>query len=108
MAGVAKAALETLCRYLAVRLQKYGTRVNAIRPGFLDTASSRATFGQAAIAALRQSQPQAVLDIDEVAKSCLALTSGYMDAVTGQVLVVDSGWSLMSPLSYYLPQANGN
>ncbi len=45
LVGASKAVLETLCRYLALRLKPFGVRVNAIRPGLLDTESSRATFG---------------------------------------------------------------
>lgn len=100
LAGVSKAVLETLCRYLALRLKTEGTRVNALRPGFLDTASARNTFGEAALAAIQAHSPALLLDPTAVANVCLALCSGLMDAVTGQVIVVDEGWSLVSPLAY--------
>lgn len=100
LAGASKSLLETLCRYLAVRLRAEGVRVNAIRPGFLDTASSRATFGDALFTAARAAIEERLLDPARVAKVCVALSSGLMDAVTGQVIDVDEGWSLMSPLSY--------
>jgi NAD(P)-dependent dehydrogenase (short-subunit alcohol dehydrogenase family) len=100
LAGVSKAVLETLCRYLALRLRPEGVRVNALRPGLLDTASSRATAGEAVIEAVRQRAPGAVQDPRGVARACLALCSGLMDSVTGQVLVVDEGWSLVDPLSF--------
>jgi NAD(P)-dependent dehydrogenase (short-subunit alcohol dehydrogenase family) len=100
MAGAAKAVLETLCRYLAVRLRAEGVRVNAVRPGLLDTASSRATAGDAAIDAVKERAPGAVQDPRGVARACVALCSGLMDSVTGQVLVVDEGWSLVDPLSF--------
>ncbi|MGH3431270.1 MAG: SDR family NAD(P)-dependent oxidoreductase, partial [Thermocrispum sp.] len=45
LAGASKAVLETLCRYLAVRLKPHGVRVNVVRAGFVDTPSTRATFG---------------------------------------------------------------
>jgi NAD(P)-dependent dehydrogenase (short-subunit alcohol dehydrogenase family) len=99
LAGVSKSAMETLCRYLAVRLKPRGVRVNVIRPGALDTESSRATFGEAAIARVREQVGDVFLDPRGVARACLALCSGLMDAMTGQVLVVDEGWSLVSPLS---------
>lgn len=105
LAGAAKAVLESLCRYLAVRLRPEGVRVNAIRPGFMDTASSRAILGEAAVEALARGTPL-LLDPRQVARTCVALCSGLMDAVTGQVLVVDEGWSLVSPTAYLsgLPQ----
>ncbi len=98
LVGVSKAVLETLCRYLALRLKSEGTRVNAIRPGFLDTASARATFGDGAVEELQARFPDMMLDPLAVAKTCVALCSGYMDAVTGQVITVDAGWGLVSPV----------
>lgn len=100
LAGASKAVLETLCRYLALRLRAEGVRVNAVRPGLLDTASSRATAGDAAIEAVQQRAPGAVQDPRGVARACVALCSGLMDSVTGQVLVVDEGWSLVGALSF--------
>jgi NAD(P)-dependent dehydrogenase (short-subunit alcohol dehydrogenase family) len=100
LAGAAKAVLETLCRYLAVRLRPEGVRVNAVRPGLLDTASSRATVGDAALEAVQRGAAGAVQDPRGVARACVALCSGLMDSVTGQVLVVDEGWSLVDPLSF--------
>lgn len=97
LVGVSKSVLETLCRYLALRLKPHGTRVNAIRPGFLDTASARSTFGDALFEQIKANHPNMLLDPDEVAKTCVALCSGYMDAVTGQVITVDEGWGLVSP-----------
>jgi NAD(P)-dependent dehydrogenase (short-subunit alcohol dehydrogenase family) len=100
LAGASKAVLETLVRYLALRLRPEGVRVNAVRPGLLDTASSRATAGEAAIDALRERAAAVVQDPRGVARACVALCSGLMDAVTGQVLAVDEGWSLVDPLSF--------
>jgi len=100
LAGAAKAVLETLSRYLALRLRPEGVRVNVVRPGLLDTASSRATAGDAAIDAVKERAPSAVQDPRGVARACVALCSGLLDSVTGQVLVVDEGWSLMDPLAF--------
>lgn len=100
IAGASKAVLETLCRYLALRLRPEGVRVNAVRPGLLDTASSRATAGDSALDAVKQRAGGAVQDPRGVARACVALCSGLMDSVTGQVLVVDEGWSLLDPLSF--------
>lgn len=97
LVGVSKSVLETLCRYLALRLKPHGTRVNAIRPGFLDTASARSTFGDAIFGQIQERHPDMLLDPNEVAKTCVALCSGYMDAITGQVITVDEGWGLVSP-----------
>jgi len=100
LAGASKAALVTLCRYLALRLKRHGVRVNVIRSWFLDTVSFRATFGDAVADAVKERVGGMFLDPRGVARACLALCSGLMDAVTGQVIVVDEGWSLVSSLAY--------
>jgi NAD(P)-dependent dehydrogenase (short-subunit alcohol dehydrogenase family) len=100
MAGTSKAVLETLCRYLALRLKQHGVRVNALRPGFLDTASSRATFGNEIFEKLQANGCADIfLSPDDIAKTCVAFCSGFMDSVTGQVLNIDEGWSLVSPIA---------
>jgi NAD(P)-dependent dehydrogenase (short-subunit alcohol dehydrogenase family) len=98
LAGASKSALEMLCRYLALRLRTHGTTVNVLRTGYLDTTSSRATFGDAVIDEL--GRRGMVLDPSGAAKSCVALCSGLMDSVTGQILVADEGWSLVDPIAY--------
>lgn len=98
--GVSKAVLETLCRYLAVRLKGEGVRVNALRPGLADTSSSRAAFGDALLDETGQRAAEMLLDPRVVGRACVALCSGLMDGVTGQVIAVDEGWSLVSPITY--------
>lgn len=103
MVGVAKAALESLCRYLAVRLRPEGVRVNAVRCGPLDTDSTRAMFGDVLDAPELRARGL-VLDPRAVARACVALCGGMMDSVTGQVITVDEGVSLLSPVIYMTGQ----
>lgn len=100
LAGSSKAVLETLCRYLALHLKDHKVNVNAIRPGFLNTDSSRATFGEAKLKEIDSAFPGIFLEPEKVAKVCVALCSGLMDCVSGQVIVADECWSLVSPISY--------
>lgn len=60
--------------------------------------TTRAEFP--ALDAIQTRHPALLLDPTAVANVCLALCSGWMDGVTGQAIVVDEGWSLVSPLSY--------
>lgn len=99
-AGAAKATLETLVRYLAVRLKSEGVRVNVVRPGFMDTASSRAVLGSATVDALATGSANLIVDPRRAAGVCVALCSGLMDAVTGQVIVADEGWSLLGAATF--------
>ena len=101
MVGVAKAALEALCRYLALRLRGEGVRVNAVRCGPLDTASSRATFGDALLDSEMVRREKLLLDPRVVARACVGLCSGLMDGITGQVITVDEGFSLVSPVIHH-------
>jgi len=100
MAGIAKAALETLCRYLALRLRSEGVRVNAIRPGLVDTPSSRAMFGDAVLDTPVPHRDELLIDPRAVGRACVALCSGLMDSVSGQVIGVDEAVSLISPITY--------
>jgi enoyl-[acyl-carrier-protein] reductase (NADH) len=100
MVGIAKAALETLCRYLALRLSSEGVRVNAVRCGPLDTASSRATFGDDVVDSELARREGLILEPESVARACVGLCSGLLDSVTGQVITVDEGMSLISPVAY--------
>lgn len=101
LVACSKAVLETLCRYLAIRLKKEGVRINAIRPGLMDTESLRGIFGDEFANKIYEHDANIFLDPANIAKTCVALCSGWMDAVTGQVITVDEGCSLMSPLNFF-------
>lgn len=96
--GVAKAALEAVVRYLASELGPQGIRVNAISAGPVKTASARAIGGFSSI--LDQVAARAPLrrntDPGEVADAAVFLASGLSRGVTGNVLYVDSGFSIMA------------
>ena len=106
--AIAKATMETLCRYLAHRLHPYGTNVNIVRPGVLRTDSLRATFGTGVDRVLDHYLsvlPQ--ITLEEVGNSIVALCSGLMDGVSGEVISVDRGArfsdTLLRPESSHQP-----
>lgn len=86
-----KAVLETLCRYLAFRLGPEGTRVNVVRAALVRTESLEATMGPECVPFIERYDPSMFVTVEEVAGALLGLTSGLMDAVTGQVISVDHG-----------------
>ncbi len=87
-----KAVMEVLCRYMNYRLFAEDVRVNVVRTRVVRTESLRATFGPGFEAFLeRANMKRDFIEPEEVANAILALSSGLMDGVSGQVLMVDRG-----------------
>jgi NAD(P)-dependent dehydrogenase (short-subunit alcohol dehydrogenase family) len=88
-----KGAMEVLCRYLAYRLGGEGVRVNVVRSRFVRTESLTATVGESFAPFVDARDPSLFITVDEVASAVLAMCSGLMDGVNGQVVMVDRGTS---------------
>jgi enoyl-[acyl-carrier protein] reductase I len=95
--GVAKAALESAVRYLAVDLGVRGIRVNTLSPGPINTVAARGVKGLTEMiryvherAPLKRPFGQA-----EVAGSAVYLMSDLSKGVTGQVIYIDDGFNIM-------------
>jgi enoyl-[acyl-carrier protein] reductase III len=98
--GAAKAALESLCRYFAVALAPRGITVNILSPGLVEDT-------------VLNSLPQPVMDltrswhesgwtpmgrlgtIDDIGNAAALLCSEEAGWITGQLIAVDGGASLM-------------
>lgn len=96
--GVAKAALEASVRYLAADLGKRHIRVNAISAGPIKTLAARGITGindMLTIHAARAPLGRNV-EVDEVAGTGLFLASELSSAITGEVIYVDCGFSIMA------------
>jgi enoyl-[acyl-carrier protein] reductase I len=92
--GVAKAALEATCRYLARDLGPRGVRVNLVAAGPLRTLAARSIPDFAALEAtwgLRAPLGWDVRDAEPVAQACVALLSDWFPATTGEIVHVDGG-----------------
>ncbi|NJD27352.1 MAG: enoyl-ACP reductase [Chloroflexi bacterium] len=102
--GVAKAALEASVRYLAADLGPDGVRVNAISAGPIRTlaaagiAGFKKLYGSfAEVTPLRSN-----ITIEDVGKTAVYLVSDLASAVTGEVVYVDGGFSVLG-----VPTAEG-
>jgi len=95
--GIAKAALEMNVRYLAAELGPQNIRVNGISAGPIRTLASSAVGGildmihhVEAVAPLRRTVTQT-----EVGNAATFLCSDLAGGITGQILYVDAGYSIM-------------
>lgn len=95
--GVAKAALESSVRYLAVDLGKKKVKMNAISAGPIKTlaASGISGFKDKLAQAKERAPLQENITQTDVAKTALYLCSDLSHGVTGQILYVDAGLSTM-------------
>jgi enoyl-[acyl-carrier protein] reductase I len=95
--GVAKAALEATVRYLASDLGKQNIRVNAISAGPIKTLAARGIGGLSDM--LKAHADRAPLhrntEQSEVGGTAVFLASDLASGITGEVIHVDSGYSIM-------------
>jgi enoyl-[acyl-carrier protein] reductase I len=93
--GVAKAALESCCRYLARDLGPQGIRVNLVAAGPLRTMAAKGIPGFDRFEQVwgeRAPLGWKVEDPDPVARACVALLSDWFPATTGEMIHVDGGF----------------
>ncbi len=92
--GVAKAALESLSRYLAKEIGPRGIRVNLVAAGPVRTMAAKSIPGFGAFEdtwAERAPLGWDVHDSTAVAKACVALFSDLFPMTTGEIVHVDGG-----------------
>jgi meromycolic acid enoyl-[acyl-carrier-protein] reductase len=93
-AGVSKAALESVSRYLARDLGPRGVRCNLVAAGPLNTIAARNIDGFEDLGGLWERTAPLGWDMDDasaVADACLFLLSPLARAVTGEILHADGG-----------------
>lgn len=100
--GMTKAALEMLAKNLVIELSPYRITVNAIAPGA--TITERTTndpdYEKIWSTLTPLGRPATVNDI---AQAALFLLSDGARHITGQSLVIDGGWTAVSPSPYEQP-----
>ncbi len=95
--GVAKAALEAACRYLAADLGERGITCNAISAGPIQTLSARGIRGfSTMIDYVSQRAPlKRSTDVDEVAETALFLLGPGGRGISAETIHVDCGYHAM-------------
>lgn len=99
--GMSKAALEMLARNLVIDLSPYRITVNAIAPGatMTERTANDAGYEKTWSAITPMGRPATTADI---AQAALFLVSAQARHITGQTLIIDGGWTAVSPEPYTL------
>ena len=93
--GVAKAALESLARYLARDLGSQNIRVNLVAAGPIHTLAAKSIPGFERFEEIWDERAPLgwdVRDSEAVAKACVALLSDWFPRTTGEIVHVDGGF----------------
>ncbi|HEX9531010.1 MAG TPA: enoyl-ACP reductase FabI [Acidimicrobiales bacterium] len=96
--GVAKAALESVSRYLARDLGSRQVRVNLVAAGPVRTMAAKSIPGFAAFEDAWDGRAPLGWDVRDptaVAKACVALLSDWFPKTTGELIHVDGGYHAM-------------
>lgn len=90
--GASEAVMEVFCRYLTQRLAREDVRINIVRTPSLFTVSASAVHGSDYSDFMREyAGNEYFVQPQEVGNTILALCSGLLDAMSGQVVTVDRG-----------------
>ena len=94
--GMTKAGLEMLAKTLVIELSPFNISINAIAPGA--TITERTTGDSEYVNTWSQITPMGrPAQVSDIANAALFLVSPSSRHITGQTLVVDGGWTSVSP-----------
>ena len=94
--GISKAAIETLTRYLAYELASKSINVNTVSGGFVDTDALKSfpNYEEMVREVVKRTPFGRVGNSDEIADVVVFLCTDAARWITGQIIVVDGGYSL--------------
>ncbi|NLR57380.1 SDR family oxidoreductase [Chitinophaga polysaccharea] len=96
--AVSKAGMRMLCQCMALELAPHGIMVNEIAPGYVDAGVSRQVWEQAPAQrdeARKKVPVKALITPEEVAQQVLRLCDPGNKHITGSILLMDGGLSLL-------------
>jgi gluconate 5-dehydrogenase len=94
--GTSKGAVVNFTRTLAAEWGEHGITVNALAPGFFPSRMTRATLAEVGADKLAANAPLRRLgDDDDLKGAALLFASAAGKHITGQVLAVDGGVSIV-------------
>jgi glucose 1-dehydrogenase len=97
--GISKAALEMLAKTLVIELSPYGITVNAIAPGATLTERTASDPGYEKVWS-KITPIGKPASTEDIANAACFLVSPQASHITGQSLVIDGGWTSVSPSPY--------
>jgi len=97
--GMTKAALEMLAKNLVIELSPYNINVNAIAPGATMTERTNEDRGYKETWSKITPMGRPAYPSD-IADAALFLVSEKAKHITGQTLIIDGGWTSISPSPY--------
>lgn len=94
--GMTKAGIEMLAKTLVIELSPFNVSINAIAPGA--TVTERTTGDTEYVKTWSRITPMGrPAEVSDIANAALFLVSPASRHITGQTLVVDGGWTSISP-----------
>jgi len=97
--GMSKAALEMLARNLVIEVSRFGITVNCIAPGATATERTLEDLEYEKTWA-RITPTGRAATVQDIASTAMFLVSDEASQITGQTILVDGGWSAVSPDPY--------
>ena len=94
--GASKGGLKSLSKSLAAEWAEFGIRVNCIGPGYIGEGMTQKSFSDEDIREHRESMMMIKKwnTSNEVANTCVFLSSNAATYITGQDIYVDGGWTV--------------
>lgn len=96
--AMTKAALRMLAKQLVTELGPYGINVNAIAPGATITPRNLADDPNYEQVWSDLTPSKKAATVEDIANAALFLLSPQANQITGQTLIVDGGWTSISPV----------
>ncbi|MEO7961072.1 MAG: SDR family oxidoreductase [Ginsengibacter sp.] len=97
--GMTKAAIEMLAKNLVIEISSHKINVNCIAPGATLTERTLEEPGYAEVWSRLTPMGRAA-DVSDISAAALFLVSDEAKHITGQTLLVDGGWTSVSPSPY--------
>lgn len=91
-----KNAINGFVKSTAIELAKDNILINAVAPGYVMTDMTRKNLGESEIRDIKNKIPTGRFQSEtDIANACLFLCSDMNQSITGQLMIVDGGFSLL-------------